>query len=158
MRAADKFEILPADRSHAPLCAEIHVRCFPNPWSQTEFSTLLASPRNIGFIVQRSDRLAVGFAIAGQAGGEAEILTIGVLPEHRRCGAGRFILEKIRETCESHGTKEIFLEVNASDDGAVSFYQAAGYIPVGTRPGYYKHYRQTDKSTGDAIIMRFTIC
>lgn len=91
--------------------------------------------------------LPVGFAIWRLAADEAEILTIGVIPEARRRGIAACLLARIIQDAEIAGVVSMFLEVDAGNDGAIGLYEAAGFEPVGARARYYR-------SGADALIMQ----
>lgn len=76
-----------------------------------------------------------GFIVTRQtAPGENEVLNLAVAPSARRCGVGRALLETA--IAASPGTW--FLEVRASNQGAIRLYETAGFQASGTRPDYYK--------------------
>ena len=66
---------------------------------------------------------------------EAELLNIGVAPGFRRRGVARAILEKLCQLARG----PIFLEVAETNEAARSLYVKLGWVPVGTRAGYYGH-------------------
>ena len=100
---------------------------------------LLAMPGVFGFIDGRG-----GFVLARLAGGEAEILTLAVVPGLRRQGLGRALLDQILA-----GMPEtpVFLEVAVDNVPAIALYGAAGFVQCGRRAAYYGAGR-------DAIVLR----
>ncbi len=62
---------------HAAALAAIHAAAFPpgERWDAAAFAGLLATPGTFGLLDERG-----GFVLARQAGGEAELLTLAVLP------------------------------------------------------------------------------
>lgn len=80
-----------------------------------------------------------GLLIACQAADEAELLTIGVVPERRRLGLGRTLLQHALAGLRTGGAKQLFLEVDETNTGAVALYHALGAEPVGRRPRYYEN-------------------
>jgi len=84
--------------------------------------------------VAEVDGLVRGFIAARRlVEGEGEILTIAVDPSARRLGVGSALIQAAREQV---GPK-LFLEVRASNQGAIAFYQRSGFRPVGSRDSYY---------------------
>ena len=142
--------------AHAAVFAQLHAACFPQGWSSKAFAKLLNMPGAIGFIAIQNDHedTAIGFALISNTGGEAEILTLGVLPNNQRQGIGTHLINALHKTCLEHSTGCIFLEVNSQDTGAVPFYRKAGYECVGKRERYYKH---ENTAADDALIMRRTL-
>jgi ribosomal-protein-alanine N-acetyltransferase len=81
------------------------------------------------------DPHVVGFLVARQtAPGEREILNLAVDPPQRRRGVARALLqaELGREKTQW------FLEVRASNKGAIVLYQNAGFRAAGRREAYYR--------------------
>jgi len=72
--------------------------------------------------------------------GEAELLNLAVHPRARRRGVGRALVE-------AAGTRRAWLEVRASNEGAIRFYQSLGFTVCGRRPRYYRDPEE------DAVLM-----
>ena len=122
--------------------ASLHRSIFPGPWerpwSSGEFSALLATPGCFGHVLVdgRNDR-PCGLILLRVAADEAEILTIGVVPERRRRrGAGR-LLERAMAECAARGVRMVFLDVADDNAPARRFYARQGFNEVGARPSYY---------------------
>ncbi len=147
------INIMTVSAAHAEVFAGLHTACFPKAWSSEAFAKLLNMPGAMGFITTQNDNkeAAIGFALISNAGAEAEIVTLGVLPDTQRQGIGSYLINAIHKTCLECNTACVFLEVNAQDAGTISFYRNAGYECVGTRERYYKH---GDAPADDALIMR----
>ena len=93
-----------------------------------------------------ADPHVVGFLVARQiAPGEREILNLAVEPPQRRRGLARALLqaELGREKTQW------FLEVRASNKGAIALYQNAGFQVSGRRESYYSNPPET------GIVMKF---
>ena len=144
--------------SDASGLAEIHERSFSRPWSTDELSTLLADPPTTqGLLVRsstvRSKRIA-GFILIRSAGGEAEILTLAVNPGDRRRGLGRMLVEEGARRAYRDRAESMFLEVDESNQSAVSLYQSLGFEPVGQRSSYYE---RSGANPGRALVMRLRL-
>lgn len=122
--------------------ANIHAACFktPRPWSVQEFQSLLAQS-NICLFTDPQ-----GFLLIRDLPPQAEILTIAVMPDARRQGIASRLLNEAFETIAS---KQLFLEVAASNQTAISFYKNMGFQETGRRPNYYKH---PDGTREDALL------
>ena len=82
-----------------------------------------------------ADPHVVGFLVARQNGpGEREILNLAVEPSQRRRGVARALLQA-ELACEK---TQWFLEVRASNGGAIMLYQKAGFGVAGRRDAYYR--------------------
>lgn len=88
--------------------------------------------------------MIIGFIVISMAEGEAEIITIGVVPEHQKLGIASQLLEHAL-----NGVTHCFLEVSVGNEAAYAFYQQFGFVEVGRRKDYYW---EGDRRV-DAIIM-----
>lgn len=122
--------------SAAPLAA-LHRACFDEPWDEAAMRELLAMPGAFAYEAGGPAE-PVGLVIARIAGGEAEILTIGVRPEVRGSGLGRRLLEAAAIHAAALGAEAIFLEVAEDNHAALRLYESFGFYLVGMRPGYYR--------------------
>jgi ribosomal-protein-alanine N-acetyltransferase len=130
--------------------ARLHRACFPEEhWGPESIRQLMRMP---GFFcrVGWAKDIPVGFAFAVAVGGEAEILSLGVLPNRRRCGFGSTILDAVCGEARLRGAEYIFLEVSSDNRAALVLYAGRGFIVVGRRRNYYHRA----EGSGDALIMR----
>ncbi len=126
--------------------AAIHAASFttPRPWSATELTEVLASPG--AYLCRSPDGFAIGRVIAG----EAELLTIAVLPAAQGQGQGRGLMDKIIAGAAARQADTLFLEVASDNAPAISLYRAAGFVESGRRRAYY---RPPVGQPIDAIVM-----
>ena len=73
----------------------------------------------------------LGYIVFSQDG---HILSIAVLPQHRRKGIGRQLLQRAMATS---GLKKVWAEVRRSNRGAQAFYSKMGFQKIGVVPNYY---------------------
>lgn len=78
-----------------------------------------------------------GFLLCSYVAGEAEIESIAVSELQQRRGVGRALLGAAVEELKGLRSKEIRLEVRASNTKAAEFYRALGFELRGRRAGYY---------------------
>ncbi len=99
-------------------------------WSQADYSRAAGGDWDgwvaAGELQQRGN--LVGFLIARRMADEME--------KRRRGVAGR-LLEAALERGRACGVNRIFLEVRASNAGAIAFYEHGGFVRTGRRPRYY---------------------
>ncbi len=129
--------------------AAIHAASFEHEraWSAREFAALLADPHVFAVDAPRS---GAGFALGRAVAGEAELLTLAVVPHARRAGHGRALVARFEGAAREHGAMEAFLEVAADNAAAVALYASAGYGERGRRPDYYDRGRG---GRADALLM-----
>jgi ribosomal-protein-alanine N-acetyltransferase len=95
-------------------------------------------------LLAADSQVPLGYGLLRSAAGEAEILTFGVDPRHRRSGHGRRILADLIQRARAAGAELMFLEVAAANKSAKALYEAAGFVMVGRRAGYYHGPRGID--------------
>lgn len=122
--------------------ARLHAAAFrrPRPWSAAEFAALLARPETLLAVAPQ------GFALARAVADEAELLTLAVAPEARRCGLGARLLAQVLEAAAARGATALFLEVGTDNAAARALYARAGFAEAGRRRGYH--------DGSDALILR----
>ncbi|WP_166417007.1 GNAT family N-acetyltransferase [Cochlodiniinecator piscidefendens] len=127
--------------------AYIHAKCFttPRPWTAQEFDDLLQN--RFTFLVPSEHGFALGRSVAG----EAELLTIAVLPRYRNTGIGSFLLTSFETKARLRESQEAFLEVSDDNFPAITLYQRANYKENGARQNYYKAPDGTAKT---ALLFR----
>ncbi len=123
-------------RSMLPGFARLEAVCFSEPWSEKMLAESLDSGLYIFTFVKQGEELA-GYACGVIAGDQGEIERICVLPEFRRRGLGRRMLDELRIAFAAAGCGSMFLEVRASNAPARSMYEKYGFRVTGKRPNYY---------------------
>lgn len=148
-----------AGRSHSVLPAVIQLRPFHRAdietlyridqtcfvpgiaYSRAELRYYLLHPKSFTVIAETGAKTIVGFCTGrlhvreGRQFGH--IITIDVLPEVRRQGVGRMLLQAVEKDFAAKVVNSIRLEVAVDNLHAQTFYQAMGYEQIGMIPGYY---------------------
>jgi ribosomal-protein-alanine N-acetyltransferase len=136
----------------APILARLHAGAFHRGWGEDEFEGLIAAAASLGQGAAFAERGRLqGFILSRMAGVEAEILSIVVDPSCRRQGVGRSLLADHIERLRMEGVRELFLEVEEGNRGAMLFYQRFGLKEVGRREAYYP---RSSGGPGAALILR----
>ncbi len=143
------MKIAPASVADAEALARVHAAGFDAPWSARDIAALLEGPG--GFALSVRDSAIRGFILARVVADAAEILTLAIEPEIRRRGLARALTDAAAQLAGSLGAQSLFLEVAEDNPAAVALYVAAGFAPVGRRPGYYA--RKAEAAI-DAVVMR----
>jgi ribosomal-protein-alanine N-acetyltransferase len=124
---------------HAEVLAAVHDACFPGEsWSADAMRSILAIPGTFGTIALDEDEAPLGLILARAAADECEILTLGVLPGHRREGIGERLLAGVLARAAERGAAKVFLEVAEDNGAALGLYTRSGFAAVGRRPDYYR--------------------
>jgi ribosomal-protein-alanine N-acetyltransferase len=141
-------------RSELGAVAKRHAECFPlDPWSVRDFLELLAIRGASGHLVVSAESGIAGFIIDLIGPDDAEILTIGVVPDARRRGLARMLIADLGKRARQRGVRRILLEVAADNRAAISLYGSIGFILLGERPGYYR----LPSGKADALIFGLSL-
>lgn len=143
--------IEPAGAEAADLLAQLHARAFAKPWSAAEIAKLMAN--GAVFAVLSRDPEPDGFAMAWAAAGDAELLTLAVIPEARRRGVGAALVDAVSATALARGAASMHLEVAEDNAAARALYAKLGYEEAGRRQAYYAG----EGGFVDAIVMKRTL-
>lgn len=128
---------------------EIEKQCFAGEaWNRSDFDISNQSGL-ITLGIYEADKF-IGYGMIYLAGDEADLCTIGVLPQYRKKGYGGAIMTALIETAKKRNVKKITLEVSKGNDDAIKMYKSFGFTVVGERKNYY-----TNSNFGDnnAYIM-----
>lgn len=116
-------------------------------WSEEDYVGFLPAEDTLFLLAEENsaDRV-VAFLLGRLVGEDMEVLNLAVLPEQRRRGIGRGLLEEALAQGRAQGARQCWLELRASNAGALAFYRAQGFEESQRRPRYY---RQPEE---DAIV------
>lgn len=116
--------------------------CFANPWTRADLEAQLTLDTS-HFAVATVDEKVVGYMGLQVFSGEGYVTNVAVLPEYRRQGIAKMLIEKQLQNEMSF----ITLEVRESNLPAIKLYESCGFENVGIRPKFYSN------PTENAIIM-----
>lgn len=127
--------------------ADVHHRAFSpaRGWTAEEFSTLLQQ-KTVDLFSRGG-----GFALVRTVAGEAELLTLAVDPQARRCGIATALLQDWLNTSDA---THAFIEVASDNIPALSLYAKHGFVQTGMRKGYYS---RPDGGAVDAVLMQIAL-
>ena len=149
-----EFSLLPLSVADSPFLSELHAQGFERVWSPAEFEQLLVQRTVFGFLAREAGKpraLPLGFVLAREAAGEAEILTIAVGRAARRMGLGRQLMEAVLRRLHADRAEALFLEVDEANAAAIALYRRLGFREVGRRESYYGEGKARKSA---ALVMR----
>ena len=142
--------IEPVSRYAARPVSMLHCACFPEEgWEIGAVEQIMSMHGFFGCVGWESET-PVGFALALNLGTEVEIVSLGVVREHRRRGVGSALLDALCCEARLRGAESTVLEVAVDNEAALALYAKRGFTIVGRRRDYY---RQAGRSV-DALILR----
>jgi ribosomal-protein-alanine N-acetyltransferase len=132
-----------------PAVVAIERRIFSDAWPESFFREELSQAAAWARVAEADGALA-GYLMALVGAGAGHVGNLGVIPEARRRGVARALLEDLLEHAGAAGFASLTLEVRVSNFAAQALYRAFGFRLAGLRRGYYR-------DTGeDALTMAWT--
>jgi ribosomal-protein-alanine N-acetyltransferase len=122
-------------------------------WSDAEYAEIVrgGGVRRCLFVAEVEGKL-VGFAVGKVVdAGLAELESVVVRVDARRCGVGRALCEAVAGWCRGEGAAVLELEVRAGSAGAIALYVGLGFVEAGKRRAYY------ESPVEDALLMRLEL-
>jgi ribosomal-protein-alanine N-acetyltransferase len=149
------MKLRPATRADAAVLAAVHASAFEAPWSAADIVRFAEDRGGFALVADVEDHAGriAGFILCRAIAGEAEILTLAVVPAHRRRGIAAALVETAAAMAAANA-EAMFLEVAEDNSGALALYQRLGFAVAGRRAGYYG---RVAGGAVDAIVMRRTL-
>ena len=97
---------------------------------------------NSATVIKTVNGVPVGYATGVKLGADSELYRIAVLPQYRKQGLAKELLERFLEKCGGG----CCLEVRSKNTAAIALYESAGFTQISRRKGYY--------GDDDALIYR----
>lgn len=150
-----EFTFISSSTFYTETLSKLHAECFDNPWDAVSMLDILIMPGSFGFIANNGDApcgliLCQQIAAPDEKGkGEAEILSIGVIPSMRGKGCAQQLLQKAIEKAEESGAGKLFLEVSENNERAIDLYMKSGFEQISVRKKYYRN----ENPRADALIL-----
>ncbi len=126
--------------------AETEAVCLDTAWNAAQIAEAAVNA-DYSYVVAVEGGALCGVCSCIFSADEGEVLNLAVLPEHRRKGIGRALLEALRDEACCRGCARLFLEVASRNEAALALYAAAGFEKAGIRKNFYS------KQKDDAVIM-----
>ena len=140
--------------SDIPILIGIAEKCRLSYWSHKNFVDELARPDSIMLRFMLPEPRIVGFIVGRIVSGgsdefpmESEIYNIGVDREFQGLGFGQKLFDAFLEQCRKAQAAQIWLEVRASNEKALAFYERNEFVKYSVRKAFYAN------PTEDAVIM-----
>ncbi|ADU65532.1 ribosomal-protein-alanine acetyltransferase [Desulfurispirillum indicum S5] len=119
---------------------------FTHPWSEQQIAEEMRHPRIIALGAFHGESL-LGYLFAYLLPEELQLNNVAVHKEFSRMGIATLLLEYLEQLGKGEGCREILLEVNEKNSGAIALYEKRGFKVTGRRRKYYR-------DGGDAVLMQ----
>ncbi len=136
------LEIVKATPDDVADIKKIEDECFSVPWSEKSIEESLKNPCS-HFYIAKVNNEAAGYIGVQIFSGEGYVTNVATLPEYRKQGIARALMERALE----NEMEFLTLEVRKSNLPAISLYRKLGFEEVGIRPNFYREPNE------DAVLM-----
>ena len=122
-----------------PVFVSLDKELFPySPWSASQYKEEFSSPTRYFVVAIDEQQSIVGYAgVFAPGAAEADILTVGVVPEHRGKGIAKALMGLITDWAKVQGSTAMMLEVKVDNVEAIGLYQSLGYSQLNVRKDYF---------------------
>lgn len=121
-------------------CWALDHRCFEDgeAYDRETFRYLLSSSYSVSYKVVSARGVMLGFIVGLiERDGTGHVIAVGVAPECRRKGYGRWMMQQVERGFRAHGVRTMRLEVRTTNVGAQRLYIKLGYVIVERMSHYY---------------------
>jgi ribosomal-protein-alanine N-acetyltransferase len=122
-----------------PVFVSLDRELFPySPWSASQYQEEFSTPTRHFVVAVDADQNIIGYAgVFAPGAGEADILTVGVVPVHRGKGIATALMALITEWATAQGSTAMMLEVKVDNAEAIGLYESLGYSTLNVRKDYF---------------------
>ena len=122
-----------------PVFVSLDKELFPySPWSASQYREEFSTPTRYFVVAIDEQQSIVGYAgVFAPGEAEADILTVGVVPEQRGKGIAKALMAQITDWAKSQGTTAMMLEVKVDNVEAIGLYESLGYSKLNIRKNYF---------------------
>lgn len=121
---------------------KIEQACFSTPWTEQGIAESIENENTYLYIATIDDKIA-GYMGVQIFSGEGYVTNVATLPEFRRMGVAKALIEEVLK----NEMEFLTLEVRESNIPAISLYKSLNFVEVGKRPRFYR------EPTEDAVLM-----
>jgi len=125
----------------------IERRVHAHPWTLGNFHDALVS-KNICLVYEDGGQI-IGYAVLMLVVDEVQLLNISIDAPYQRQGLGMRLLRELQTQMRDLKMQRMLLEVRPSNTAARGLYEAAGFVKIGLRRGYYAGTQGRE----DAMVM-----
>jgi ribosomal-protein-alanine N-acetyltransferase len=122
-----------------PVFVSLDRELFPySPWSASQYKEEFSSPTRHFVVAVDQEQTIIGYAgVFAPGAAEADILTVGVVPEHRGKGIAKELMALITHWANAQESTAMMLEVKTDNLEALGLYESLGYSKLNVRKDYF---------------------
>jgi len=122
-----------------PIFVSLDKELFPySPWTTGQYKEEFSSPTRHFVVALDEEHSIIGYAgVFAPGATAADILTVGVVPEHRGKGIATSLMALITDWASAQGSTAMMLEVKVDNVAAIGLYESLGYSKLNVRKDYF---------------------
>jgi ribosomal-protein-alanine N-acetyltransferase len=122
-----------------PVFVSLDKDLFPySPWSASQYKEEFSSPTRHFVVALDQEECIIGYAgVFAPGHTEADILTVGVVPNHRGQGIAKALMALLTDWANAQGSTAMMLEVKTDNHEAIGLYESLGYLKLNVRKDYF---------------------
>ncbi|MDV3276953.1 MAG: GNAT family N-acetyltransferase [Nitrososphaerales archaeon] len=143
-----EYGIRRCDRDDIPAVIGINAKTLPEHYSDYFYHEILAEFPETFLVAELHDEV-VGYIMCRVEYGfshlkrlslarKGHVVSVAVLEEHRGRGVGTKLIQLAEDEMVAKSANECYLEVRASNQGAISLYEKMGFKVTGKLEAYYR--------------------
>lgn len=142
---SEEFKIRLATAEDIDRIMVLEEGAIPHPWQRKEIEKLITDENKCAFVSEKNGHIAcyIGCEIVLDEGNIGNLVTE---EEERGKGLATAIMKRLLEYLKERGVKNVYLEVESTNDAAILVYKKCGFRSYHIRKGYFGTGR-------DAILM-----
>lgn len=149
------YHFKPLGLPDLPAMMEIERDVFDMPSSASMMrDSLLAAHCQVWGMIDDSQGNLLAFGVLSIILDEVELINISVGKPYHRKGYGETLLNFLLSKSRESKAEQVFLEVPASNSGAIALYEKFGFSQDSLRDGYYEN---SNGGREDAVIMSLNL-
>lgn len=138
------IKIIKATKENTTDIALIEKNCFSIPWTEQSIADSISSD-SAYFNIAYANGKPAGYMSMQVCCDEGDIMRVAVLPDFRRLGIGKALLD---ECFSANKLNAVFLDVRENNMPAIRLYESFGFEKIGLRKNYYAN------PTENAVMMK----
>ncbi len=127
-----------ADLDDLDALVDLERRCQSHPWTAAHFREELSGFGQRVLVLRSRERAIAAYCVIRLVADELQVQNLGVAPEHRRQGLGRWLLAFAMDQGARQGARKAVLEVRQGNRDALALYAALGFKTLFVRRDYYR--------------------
>lgn len=121
----------------AGICAVENASFSRDAYPSFLLEKLVLDPQAIFVVLADKAGRIIGYCVSKVNSTLSHLISVAVLPDHRRCGAASRMLKELLAASNQRGLQEVSLEVRTDNVPAIRLYRRFGFADVGVTPNYY---------------------